>query len=240
MSLALAGFPAHALDRSDKLRWSASLAITLGLHGMLAFFLLDWHVTAPPLPPAQSVTMIDLPPLPAPPQPVATHEPTPPPPMPQPQPELVKPEPKPVAKPKPVERHIAPHPVPLPIPAPAPSPVEPAPAAAPPALAPPPTAAPQVEVSASFRDALAAYLARYKRYPHAAQTKGEEGTVLVRFVLDRSGEVSDTRIVQSSGHALLDTEVLSLLRRAAPLPAMPSSMAASRIEIVVPVAFQLR
>jgi protein TonB len=241
MTDAAATLPFAMPARGGGLRWSASLAIVLALHAVFAVLLLNWHAAPPPAAAVQSVTMIDLQPLPAPPQPVIE------PPQPKVQPEIVKPveptpepKPKPVVKPKPkpLPHPVVERPVPVPIPAPAPVPSAPAPQAAAPL---PPQAAPQPSNAVpSFRDRLAAYLARYKRYPHAAQVRGEQGVVLVSFVLDRQGGVSDAHIERSSGHSLLDEEVLALLQRAAPLPAIPPEIAGARLTITVPIAFTLR
>jgi len=231
MSLAIANVATLPRERNDAFRWSGSLVVALGLHAVIALLLVHWHTSAPPALPAQSVTMIDLAPLPTPPQPVAQLQPQ----LVE-QPPLVKTEVKPVTKPRPVERQVVTHPVPVPVPAPAPAEAAPPQQAAP--L--PPVAAQPASALLSYRDLLAAYLARYKRYPHASQVRGEEGTVVVRFTLDRRGGVSGARIERASGHALLDGEVLALLRRATPLPSIPSTMTESQLEISVPVNFSLR
>jgi len=64
----------------------------VGLHAAVALLLLHWHTSAPPSMPAQTVTMIDLAPLPTPPQPVVQPQPQPV----EPPPPLIKPEVKPV------------------------------------------------------------------------------------------------------------------------------------------------
>lgn len=87
---------------------------------------------------------------------------------------------------------------------------------------------------------LSAWLERYKHYPSRAQRRRQEGTVLLRFVVDRNGKVLSYRIERTSGHVLLDREVEKLIRRAAPLPAMPEELTLSRLELVVPVSFAMR
>lgn len=233
MSLAIETLPLRQPQNTEAFRWSGSLVIALGLHAAIALLLLHWHTSAPPSMPTQTVTMIDLAPLPAPPQPVVQPQPLPI----EPPPPLIKPEVKPVVKPHPVERQVVTHPVAVPIPAPAPTEASPPQQSAPP---PPAAAQPRNDALDNYRAQLAAYLARYKRYPHASQVKGEEGTVLVRFTLDRRGGVSGVAIDRGSGHPLLDEEVLALLRRAAPMPPMPASMPENEREFSVPVSFSLR
>ncbi|MCA1975163.1 MAG: energy transducer TonB, partial [Caenispirillum sp.] len=93
------------------------------------------------------------------------------------------------------------------------------------------------------RDYLAqvqAWLERHKEYPRSARMRRQEGTVLLQFVLDRSGRVLSHRIVRGSGHDALDAEVDAMIRRASPLPPMPPAMTAQTMDITVPVQFALR
>lgn len=87
---------------------------------------------------------------------------------------------------------------------------------------------------------LSAWLERHKLYPSRAQRRGQEGTVYLRFVVDRKGKVLSYQIERTSGYALLDREVEKMIRRAAPMPAMPNELAQSRLELVVPVSFYMR
>ena len=118
---------------------------------------------------------------------------------------------------------------------------EPKPEAPPPA---PETRAPpnservgQFTQAASNRfDALVAgHLERFKRYPAAA--RGEVGTVVVRFVLNRKGDVTRSEVTKSSGHKVLDQEALAILRRASPFPAFPSEKPGDLETYNVPISF---
>lgn len=95
-------------------------------------------------------------------------------------------------------------------------------------------------VAASWQTDLVKHLQRYKRYPGDAQARGEEGVVMLAFSVDRSGHVLTRRVVQSSGHAALDDEVMSMIERAQPLPAFPPSMSEAKLDLVVPIRFSLR
>jgi periplasmic protein TonB len=94
--------------------------------------------------------------------------------------------------------------------------------------------------SADYLDLLRTWLERHKEYPRRAQLRRQEGTALLRFVVDRDGHVLSYRIEESSGHAALDDAVEEMLERAQPLPTMPPEMTQARLELVVPVTFQLR
>jgi len=87
---------------------------------------------------------------------------------------------------------------------------------------------------------LLAWLEQYKEYPRRARMRRQQGTVLLYFMVDRHGAVLDYRLHESSGYPALDDEVLAMIERAQPLPAMPEDMAREQLELVVPVQFFLR
>lgn len=97
--------------------------------------------------------------------------------------------------------------------------------------------APRVEPS--WAATLVKHLQRFKSYPSAAQARGEQGVVTLRFTVDRNGRVLAHTIEHGSGYALLDDEVTAMLSRAQPLPAFPPSMAADKLEFTVPIRFAL-
>lgn len=110
----------------------------------------------------------------------------------------------------------------------------------------PPTApehrnAPQADIASEARPKwealLLAAINRVKRYPNEASRKHQQGTVKIRFVVDRRGRVFSVNLVQSSGFPSLDAEALSLPRRAAPLPRPPAQLASQHIELTVPIEF---
>jgi protein TonB len=232
--------PTAQFLQGDNKRWGVSFAFVLALHVVGAMVILHWYQNLPaPTPQPPSLTMIELAPLPAPPAPPVAALPPPPPPEPQIQPQE---EPVPIAKPivqpkpRPVVKHIE---RPQVQPQPAQTVESLSPTAAPPTPMPP--AQPSVSDHAlpRFTDLIAAQLERYKRYPALAQRRGEQGVALLRFTLTRTGGVSNARIERGSGHADLDEEVLVLVQRAQPLPAIPADIAANTLDIEVPVKFAL-
>lgn len=86
------------------------------------------------------------------------------------------------------------------------------------------------------------WLNKRKRYPRRAAYRGDEGTVLVVFVVNRHGEVLSHRLERSSGNRLLDKEALALIKRAQPLPVFPDELAEVKdtITVLVTIPFQLR
>jgi protein TonB len=90
----------------------------------------------------------------------------------------------------------------------------------------------------SYRDTLLAHIARYRRYPADARRDHVEGTVEVRFVLDRAGAVQSAWIAASSGRTNLDAEALAAIRRAVPMPRIPAELPDS-IDITLPIDFEI-
>jgi protein TonB len=144
---------------------------------------------------------------------------------------------------------------PVTLPPPAPVPAAPAPAQAVP-VAPPAAIAPagtgrgasplpgadprakQAEVD--YRAIVNAYLARRKSYPAEAKKAHQEGTVAIRFTVDRNGGVSDVRLIRGSGHDVLDAATLALLQRVAPLPRMPASVPRDSMPMAVAIEYSLK
>lgn len=207
---------------------------------------------APPLPQPRPDPEPPLPVGPPPPMepPIAPTAPSPPEPAPPPasslpQPAVVLPEPPP---PPPVPRRpVLPQPARPPPPRPAqaspsrPAPEVPAPSAAP-APAPPPaaSAAPLLSAFPGWRSELSSRLQRAKRYPDVARAREEQGAAAVAFTMDRSGHVLSAKLVRSSGSPSLDEEAVAMVRRADPLPPMPSELPGSTLTLTVPVTFSLR
>jgi protein TonB len=105
-------------------------------------------------------------------------------------------------------------------------------------------APPKTEHVGQFSDAGAkAYVAlvfghlqRFKRYPPAAH--GASGTVMVRFALNRAGDVIESAVAKSSGNGVLDREALDTLRRASPFPAFPDAKPGTQETYIAPVNFE--
>jgi periplasmic protein TonB len=104
-----------------------------------------------------------------------------------------------------------------------------------PTEAPAPPSPEPAQAIASWQRAIVARLARFQRYP--TQAKGATGVVSLSFSIDRQGHVLNSKIIKSSGSAVLDAEALSLLTRAAPLPPPPAAVPDTDLTFVLPVRF---
>ena len=90
---------------------------------------------------------------------------------------------------------------------------------------------------ARWQSRLMSHLERRKRYPSAARSNREEGTVYVRFRIDNSGNVLSVSLSRSSGYPTLDSAVIEMVRAASPVPAPPEGVNKT---ITAPVRFNLR
>ena len=188
-------------------------------------------IAAPPPPPQ---TAEEPPPLI---ESIVSEEIAPPPPL----PEVRPPEPQPKPQPKP--KLTQPRPQPQADPSPLP-PAETVQESALPAPSTPQQAAvvPVAPISppADYVSLIRAQLERNKVYPRSAQQRRQQGRAMVRIAIDRAGHVIQYRLESSSGHELLDREVVAMIQRASPLPPVPPSFNGESLELVVPVEFFLR
>ncbi len=76
-----------------------------------------------------------------------------------------------------------------------------------------------------------------QRYPRKAINAGIEGTVLVSVRVDKAGSITGFDIVESSKHDILDNQVLTLLSRVDPLPALPEGY--DKRQFVIPLTYKL-
>ncbi|UAW99772.1 energy transducer TonB [Halopseudomonas nanhaiensis] len=86
---------------------------------------------------------------------------------------------------------------------------------------------------------LQGWLNAHKHYPPHLKKEKIQGTVILTFSVDRSGNVLSASIKQSSGNAELDRAALEMLAKAEPLPPIPDSMGKERISIAIPVEYSL-
>ena len=86
---------------------------------------------------------------------------------------------------------------------------------------------------------LQAWFLKYKRYPHPARSRRQQGVVHVWFRVDTSGNVLEKRIETGSGYSILDKATLDLLDRASPLPPPPATLRATDLTFTVPISYSL-
>jgi protein TonB len=164
----------------------------------------------------------------------------------EPKPEKPKEKPKKekVEKPKP-KSEPDPEPEVVPKPAPEMAQQQAARAAAPvqPSAAPAaPSAADLARVSnakVTWQGILEAHLRKFRKYPRSALRRNIEGTVLIRFRMDRGGKVLSYSVERTSDHDVLDEAALAMIERANPLPPLPDEVPGESIELIIPANFNI-
>ncbi|OCC25722.1 hypothetical protein MB02_02570 [Croceicoccus estronivorus] len=99
---------------------------------------------------------------------------------------------------------------------------------------------PEVEAApASPQDPLAAYKSAVWQQIMDRRPRGVrgEGSVLLRFRLDRTGALVSSDIARSCGNMNLDRLALRALRTAAPFPAPPQDVSEDRLVFTLPMNF---
>ena len=71
-------------------------------------------------------------------------------------------------------------------------------------------------------------------YPRRARKMLMEGRVIVSFVVRLDGSIKDLIIKQSSGHSILDKNVIRAVKRAAPFPPPPVEA-----KVIIPITYRL-
>ncbi|KRS58285.1 energy transducer TonB [Campylobacter coli] len=94
----------------------------------------------------------------------------------------------------------------------------------------------------SYQALLMAHLAKFKKYPQEAIMQKQEGVVRIRVSIDESGNVLSKELKKSCPYAVLNDEVLSLFKRASPLPKPPKEMLkdGEKISFVMPIDYNIK
>jgi protein TonB len=77
------------------------------------------------------------------------------------------------------------------------------------------------------------------RYPLLAQRNGWQGEVRLSLIVDAHGELSEVRIVQSSGYAILDEAAVAALHRLREVPEAVAWLGGAQLLLELPVRYRL-
>jgi periplasmic protein TonB len=74
---------------------------------------------------------------------------------------------------------------------------------------------PAPDFTANYRGMISAWFETHKHHPDAARQRGEEGSVGLRFRVDRFGRVLDYALLASTGYSDLDAGTDQMIARGA-------------------------
>lgn len=91
----------------------------------------------------------------------------------------------------------------------------------------------------NYKSKILARLRNAKRYPPAARKDGLEGTSVLTFTINASGQLVSARISRASGKPALDNAALAMARSASPFPPFPAGITRRQMTFRVPVQFNI-
>lgn len=86
---------------------------------------------------------------------------------------------------------------------------------------------------ATYKSYALGRIASKKTYPYTARSKGLEGKVRVRIVINPDGTLAQTDILEPSEHEILNKACLTAIKKAAPFKKMASGMNAMTLSFVM-------
>jgi protein TonB len=91
----------------------------------------------------------------------------------------------------------------------------------------------------NYYSALMAWLNQHKDYPADLKKQKKQGVVVLKFSIDKNGNVMSSSVKKSSGIEQLDQAALNMLVKANPLPSIPDSMKRESLSLAIPIEYSL-
>lgn len=92
---------------------------------------------------------------------------------------------------------------------------------------------------ANYTKTISGQVGRLKQYPSIARLRGWQGTTVISLLLAADGTILQVRVEQSSGHDVLDSQALAMVRQAEPLPPHPERHDGDPLTVRLPIVFAL-
>ncbi len=98
----------------------------------------------------------------------------------------------------------------------------------------------QEETRRRYRSKIWELVLRYLEYPQRAQRRGQEGTVRLSVVIDRSGRIIKLVFLEQSQYHLLNQAVTRAAKRANPFPPVPEELEGGEFNFDMPFTFHVK
>ena len=94
----------------------------------------------------------------------------------------------------------------------------------------------------NYESQLLTWLHRHKKYPNLARRRGQQGTVILEFVINAQGKLLSHKIKKASEHAALNAAVERMVKKASPMPPIPQELQGDRTQFsyTIPIHFTLK
>lgn len=79
-----------------------------------------------------------------------------------------------------------------------------------------------------------------RSYPRSARRLGLEGTVLVEMVINGKGDILSVKLIQSSGHEVLDQAAIAQVQKIGKVPSAPKEIRRGSMTFHIPFAYSLQ
>ncbi|MCB9981497.1 MAG: energy transducer TonB [Rhodospirillales bacterium] len=91
-----------------------------------------------------------------------------------------------------------------------------------------------------YQDKVRAAIESQRVYPRAARRRKLEGRAVIQIHISRSGTITESHFIKTTGHHILDQAALNMIKAASPLPTIPPSLGKSSISMNIPIGFKLK
>lgn len=101
---------------------------------------------------------------------------------------------------------------------------------------------PSIDLDGLRREYMGQLNARFQKervYPRAARRAGIQGTVILEVTIDGKGKISGAKVLESSGHSILDAAALRAVKGVDDLPAPPKDLGWSKRSMRIPFVYRL-
>ena len=91
----------------------------------------------------------------------------------------------------------------------------------------------------SYTQVIKKWIMQQWKYPPEARVYLIEGGLMILFTLTSDGELLNIDITESSGHKILDQEVIRAINKSVPFPPFPDSIKVKRLNIIARFDYRL-
>lgn len=96
------------------------------------------------------------------------------------------------------------------------------------------------QTTSNYKPSLRRLIERQKKYPSRARRRGDEGVVVVSFVVSASGQISNVKVKTSSGSRILDNAAMNTVKKVSGKLPFSADIQQRQLAFNVPLTYRLR